>query len=175
MVAPAMTIDELARMAGTTTRNVRALQTSCLLIKPEILGRRARYGEAHLARLSAVLRLQREGFSIASIRALLEAMSAGLSLADVLGEQHPGPEVGSDAPRSGPGPSPDPHGHLFFGASAHPAADMPEDPQEVLREDPGTPGPGRYLRLLSDIPTNVLDEAGLDRAGFNRAGLDHAG
>src|ERR1700722_761471 len=104
MVATTMTIDELARRAGTTTRNVRALQTSCLLIKPEILGRTAHYREAHLTRLSAVMRLQKEGFSIASIRALLEAKAAGRSLADVLGEQTLGPGVqsGGSAARKGP-------------------------------------------------------------------------
>src|SRR5580658_1536866 len=106
-----MTIDELARRAGTTTRNVRALQTSCLLIKPEILGRTAHYEEAHLERLSAVLRLQKEGFSIASIRALLEAVSEGRTLKDVLGVQDL--DRGSGADRVWSGPSPDPHGHLF--------------------------------------------------------------
>src|ERR1700722_7770197 len=135
MRSPVMTIDELARMAGTTTRNVRALQTSCLLIKPEILGRTARYGEAHLARLSAVLRLQGEGFSIASIRALLEAMSAGLSLADVLGEERPVLEGGTGAPRLLAGPSPDPHGHIFFGVSAHRAAEIAEATQDDQQEN----------------------------------------
>lgn len=142
-----MTIDELARRARTTTRNVRALQTSGLLIKPEILGRTAHYGEAHLERLVAVLRLQQDGFSIASIRALLEALSAGRSLADVLGVPAPAPGVVPVTHLARSGPSPDPNAHLSFSPS--------DDPEEDL----GTTGIRRHLRLLSDIPTTILDEA----------------
>jgi DNA-binding transcriptional MerR regulator len=79
-----VTVDELAHRAGSTTRNVRALQTSGALLRPEIVGRTARYGDAHLARLQAVLRLQGEGFSISSIRILFDALRDGQSLADVL-------------------------------------------------------------------------------------------
>jgi DNA-binding transcriptional MerR regulator len=85
MAVGAMTIDELARRAGTTTRNVRSLQTSGLLVHPAILGRTAHYGQAHLARLEAVLRLQGSGFSLASIRVLFEAACDGRTLEDVLG------------------------------------------------------------------------------------------
>jgi DNA-binding transcriptional MerR regulator len=80
-----MTVDELAARAGSTTRNIRALQTSGVLLRPAILGRTAHYGDAHLDRLEAVLSMQEAGFSIASIRILLEAEEAGLTLADVLG------------------------------------------------------------------------------------------
>jgi DNA-binding transcriptional MerR regulator len=88
-----VTIDELARRAGTTTRNVRSLQTSGVLVHPAILGRTAHYGQAHLARLQAVLRLQGSGFSLASIRALFEAACEGRTLEDVLGF-HPAPVYG---------------------------------------------------------------------------------
>jgi DNA-binding transcriptional MerR regulator len=81
-----MTIDELARKARTTTRNVRALQSAGLLLPPEIRGRTAHYDTAHLERLEAVIRLQGSGFSLASIRALFEALSAGRTLAQVLGQ-----------------------------------------------------------------------------------------
>ena len=80
-----MAIDELARRTGSTTRNIRALQSAGLLLAPRIHGRTAHYGESHLERLEAVLRLQRSGFSLASIKALLDALSAGRSLEDVLG------------------------------------------------------------------------------------------
>jgi DNA-binding transcriptional MerR regulator len=83
-----MTVDELAARSRSTTRNVRALQTSGVLLRPAILGRTAHYGEAHLDRLEAVLRLQEAGFSIASIRILFEAADTGLSLEDVLGVHH---------------------------------------------------------------------------------------
>jgi DNA-binding transcriptional MerR regulator len=80
-----MTVDELAARAGSTTRNVRALQTSGVLLRPEILGRTAHYAEAHLDRLETVLRLQEAGFSIASLRILFEAVETGLTLEEVLG------------------------------------------------------------------------------------------
>jgi DNA-binding transcriptional MerR regulator len=80
-----LTIDELALNCRTTTRNIRALQSFGILLRPELVGRTAHYGVEHLVRLQAVLRLQQAGFSLASIKALLDALSAGLSLAEVLG------------------------------------------------------------------------------------------
>ena len=38
-------VDDLAHAAGTTTRNVRALQTAGVLLRPTINGRTADYGE----------------------------------------------------------------------------------------------------------------------------------
>jgi DNA-binding transcriptional MerR regulator len=112
-----MAIDELSRRAGTTTRNVRALQSAGLLIPPAIRGRTAHYDVRHLDRLEAVIRLQRSGFSLASIRALFEALDDGRTLADVLGLQH----------------------HVDY-------------------PDPARP----VLRLLSILPSTLLDETGLD-------------
>lgn len=82
---PDMPIDELARRARSTTRNVRALQSAGVLLPPRIQAWTAHYTAAHLARLEAVLRLQRSGFSLASIRTLLDALSAGRTLSEVLG------------------------------------------------------------------------------------------
>lgn len=80
-----MTIDELARRARTTTRNVRALQTIGLVPPPVMSGRKGVYERGHLDRLRAVLRLQSDGFSLAAIGALLRAREEGLTLEDVLG------------------------------------------------------------------------------------------
>jgi DNA-binding transcriptional MerR regulator len=80
-----VTVDELARSAGSTTRNVRALQTKGVLLRPLVIGRTARYGTAHLERLRAVIGLQRQGFSIASIAVLFSSLEAGRTLAQVLG------------------------------------------------------------------------------------------
>jgi DNA-binding transcriptional MerR regulator len=80
-----MTVDDLARAAGTTTRNVRALQTQGLLPGPSLVGRTGAYDDDHLRRLQAILRLQRRGFSRAAIRELFAAWEAGRSLDDVLG------------------------------------------------------------------------------------------
>jgi DNA-binding transcriptional MerR regulator len=78
-------VDDLAQAAGTTTRNVRALQTAGVLLRPAMNGRTADYGEEHLERLETVIRLQNDGFSIASLRHLFDALDAGRSLASVLG------------------------------------------------------------------------------------------
>jgi DNA-binding transcriptional MerR regulator len=79
------TVDQLARLGGTTGRNVRAFQTQGLLPPPKLVGRTGCYGAEHLDRLRAILRLQREGFSLASIAALFEALEAGLTLEQVVG------------------------------------------------------------------------------------------
>jgi DNA-binding transcriptional MerR regulator len=79
------TIDELARAAGTTTRQVRALQTLGLLPHPGLVGRTGYYDAEHLDRLRAILRLQAEGFSLASLRSLLRAWESDMTLGDVLG------------------------------------------------------------------------------------------
>jgi DNA-binding transcriptional MerR regulator len=80
-----MTIDELAAAAGTTSRNARALQTVGLLPKPQVVGRIGWYSGDHLERLRAILRLQREGFSLNGIGVLLRAWDQGQALEDVLG------------------------------------------------------------------------------------------
>ena len=80
-----MTIDELARQAGTTTRNIRAHQTRGLLPRPQVVGRIGRYGSHHLVRLAYIERLQQRGFSLAAIRDLLQGWDEGRSLTEVLG------------------------------------------------------------------------------------------
>ena len=80
-----MTIDELAHRAGTTSRNIRALQTKGILRPPKLVGRTGSYGEDHLQRLLAVIRLQARGFGLAGIRELLDAWETGATLDEVLG------------------------------------------------------------------------------------------
>ena len=80
-----MTVDELARRAGTTTRNVRAHQTRGLLPPPRMVGRVGYYDEGHLARLNYIDRLQERGFSLAAIQELLRGWEEGRSLTEVLG------------------------------------------------------------------------------------------
>jgi len=80
-----MTIDELARAAGTTTRNIRAYQTRGLLPPPEIVGRVGHYDAGHLARLRLISKLQEQGFSLAAIDRLLAAWHTRRSLSELLG------------------------------------------------------------------------------------------
>src|SRR5688572_24251545 len=86
--SPGLTIDDLAREAGTTTRNVRAYQTRGLLPPPKLVGRVGYYGEEHLVRLRLVARLQERGYSLAAIDDLVHAWSEQKSLADLLGFAH---------------------------------------------------------------------------------------
>lgn len=80
-----LTIDELARRAGTTSRNIRAYQERGLLPSPRLVGRVGYYNERHLARLRHIAELLERGFSLASIRELFDAWERGYGLADVLG------------------------------------------------------------------------------------------
>ncbi|MDQ3741296.1 MAG: MerR family transcriptional regulator [Actinomycetota bacterium] len=77
-----LTIDELARRAGMTVRNVRAHQSRGLLPPPEVRGRTGWYGAEHLARLELIKELQADGFNLEAIRRLIEA--SGGETRDVL-------------------------------------------------------------------------------------------
>ncbi len=78
-------VDELARAAGTTVRNVRAYQDRGLLPPPRRKGRVGLYSDAHLARLRLVGTLLERGYTLASIGELLRAWERGQDVATVLG------------------------------------------------------------------------------------------
>jgi DNA-binding transcriptional MerR regulator len=67
-----MTVTELAAATGMTARNIRAYQSKGLLPPPTIKDRTARYASGHVARLHLIASLQREGFTLAAIKRLLE-------------------------------------------------------------------------------------------------------
>jgi DNA-binding transcriptional MerR regulator len=67
-----LTVTDLASLVGMTARNIRAYQSRGLLFPPQIYGRKARYTAAHVARLQLIASLQREGFTLAAIKRLLE-------------------------------------------------------------------------------------------------------
>lgn len=79
------TIDELARVAGTTVRNVRAYQDKEILPPPERRGRTGIYTDAHLARLRLIGQLLGRGYSIANIAELIAAWEQGHDLRQLLG------------------------------------------------------------------------------------------
>lgn len=79
------TIDELAREAGTTVRNVRAYQDRELLPPPEKRGRTGIYSKAHLGRLKLIGQLLSRGYTLANIGELLEAVERGHDLRQILG------------------------------------------------------------------------------------------
>lgn len=72
-----MTIDELAAAARVPTRTIRFYQARGALQRPEIRGRVAYYGPAHLERLELIARLQDRGLRIAAIRDLVSSIDRG--------------------------------------------------------------------------------------------------
>ncbi|GAA1358897.1 MerR family transcriptional regulator [Streptomyces beijiangensis] len=94
-------IEDLAHHSGATVRTIRAYQDRGLLPTPERRGRANVYGDSHLARLRQIADLLDRGYTLASIKELLEAWDAGRGLGGVLGlvaEVH-GPWTDEEAAR----------------------------------------------------------------------------
>ncbi len=135
-----MTIDELAKVAGTTTRRIRSLQTLDLLPHPELRGRTGLYGPEHADRLATIVRLQGLGFSLESLGVLFRALQAGETLAGVLGLPEP---VAAAGDQGGDGTSDT--AELYGFAELQPATALAHR--------------GRVRPLLSVVPTTVWDES----------------
>jgi DNA-binding transcriptional MerR regulator len=82
-----VTVDELARTADVPVRTIREYQTLGLLSPPRKQGRVGAYDDNHLGRLQLIGRLQDRGYSLAGIRDLLNAWTAGRTLPALLGVQ----------------------------------------------------------------------------------------
>lgn len=78
-------IDDLARVAGTTVRNIRAYQDKGLLPPPRKEGRVGFYDEAHLARLRIIGALLERGYSLGNIQELMTTWEEGGDLRELLG------------------------------------------------------------------------------------------
>ena len=78
-------MEDLAREAGVPVSTVRLYQSRGLLPAPERRGRVAYYGPGHVARMHLIGRLQEDGFSLASIKHLVDAWEDGRGLTDLLG------------------------------------------------------------------------------------------
>lgn len=78
-------IDELARAAKTTVRNIRAYQDRGLVPAPERRGRDAVYGKQHLSRLRIIGQMLARGYTLASIGELIIAWEDGQNLGGLLG------------------------------------------------------------------------------------------
>lgn len=150
------TIDELARLADTTTRNIRAYQARRILPPPRKVGRTGYYDRTHLGRLQLIVRLLKRGYSIAAIAEMVDAWQSGRSIEALLGF-----EGALGAPWSDERPEPVDPGRieaLYPGLLARPdlLAKMAE---------------GRLLVLEGDgwvTPRPKLFEAGVE---FVRAGV----
>lgn len=66
-----LTIDELARATGVSSRNIRYYQTRGLLPPPEVSGRLGYYDRRHVDRLALIQELQSEGLNLQAIGWLL--------------------------------------------------------------------------------------------------------
>ncbi|GHB02932.1 hypothetical protein GCM10010305_52680 [Streptomyces termitum] len=84
-VRPEYRIEDLAHHSGATVRTIRAYQDRGLLPRPERRGRSNVYGDSHLARLHQIADLLDRGYTLASIKELLEAWDTGRGLGGVLG------------------------------------------------------------------------------------------
>ena len=78
-------IDEIAREAGTTVRNVRAYQDRGLIAPPRREGRVGLYSDEHLSRLRIIGQLLDRGYSLANIGELLDTLRRGHDIGDLLG------------------------------------------------------------------------------------------
>ncbi|UUU23403.1 MerR family transcriptional regulator [Streptomyces sp. DSM 40750] len=78
-------IEDLAHRSGATVRTIRAYQDRGLLPRPERRGRANVYSDAHLTRLRQIADLLDRGYTLASIKELLEAWDTGRGLGGVLG------------------------------------------------------------------------------------------
>ncbi|MER6101279.1 MerR family transcriptional regulator [Streptomyces sp. NPDC001832] len=84
-------IEDLAHASGATVRTIRAYQDRGLLPTPERRGRANVYQDTHLTRLRQIADLLDRGYTLASIKELLEAWDTGRGLGGVLGfvaEEH---------------------------------------------------------------------------------------
>ncbi|MFG1930347.1 MerR family transcriptional regulator [Mycobacterium sp. NPDC048908] len=78
-------IDDLARLAGTTTRNIRVYRDRGLLHPPLRVGRIALFNDTHLTRLRLITSLLDRGYNIAHVHEMLSAWEQGKDLGSVLG------------------------------------------------------------------------------------------
>ncbi len=83
--SPEYRIEDLAHHSGASVRTVRAYQDRGLLPRPRRRGRANVYDDGHLARLRQIAALLERGYTLASIKELLEAWDSGRGLAGVLG------------------------------------------------------------------------------------------
>ncbi|MEU0003955.1 MerR family transcriptional regulator [Streptomyces sp. NPDC006314] len=78
-------IEDLAHRTRTTVRTIRAYQDRGLLPRPERQGRANLYSQAHVTRLQQIAHLLDRGYTLASIKELLDAWDTGRGLGGVLG------------------------------------------------------------------------------------------
>lgn len=139
-------IDDLARMAGTTTRNVRVYRDRDLLPPPRRVGRVALFNDTHLTRLRLITSMLDRGYTIAHVKEMIGAWEQGKDLGDILGlESAIAGSWTTERPQT-----------------------MPRADAERLIDDP------QALRRLVELGVIRLDEADGSRATITRPKLIEA-
>jgi DNA-binding transcriptional MerR regulator len=90
-------LDDLARISGVSSRNIRAYRERGLLDPPRRQGRSAFYDDYHLSQLKTINQLLRKGFNSAHIAEFFARMREGHDLAAILGVQQAILGTGADA------------------------------------------------------------------------------
>lgn len=80
-------LDDLARISGVSSRNIRAYRERGLLDPPRRQGRSALYDDFHLAQLKTINQLLRKGYNSAHIAEFFARMREGHDLEAILGIQ----------------------------------------------------------------------------------------
>ncbi len=156
-------IDELARVAQTTVRNIRSYQSKGLLPTPRRDGRTNVYSDVHLARLRLIANLLGRGFTLTSIDEVLTAFERGDGFSELLGLEA---AITSPWATEPPGQVSLVELATMFGAAFSPAGVKRAIELDLIRRS----GPARFvapsLRLLNvgaelvraGIPLEVLFE-----------------
>jgi DNA-binding transcriptional MerR regulator len=84
---PEYRLDDLARISGVSSRNIRAYRERGLLDPPRRQGRSAFYDDYHLSQLTTINQLLRKGFTSSHIAEFFARMREGHDLAAILGVQ----------------------------------------------------------------------------------------
>jgi DNA-binding transcriptional MerR regulator len=77
-------IDDLARLAGATTRTIRDYQQRGLLAYPRLVGRTGWYSEEHLTRARLIVQLTGQGYGLSGVRQMLDTWEKGGDLNDLV-------------------------------------------------------------------------------------------
>ncbi|WP_410605176.1 MerR family transcriptional regulator [Amycolatopsis sp. lyj-90] len=149
------TIEELSAIVGMSARNIRAHQTRGLLPPPVRHGRSASYGPVHLRRLRRITMLQKQGFNLVSIAAMLgtttvdgDAGRLDAAMADLARDQ---PAVARCLER---------HGVLGLDEEGEPAVVRPSVSRAVADLAGAGVPPVAALRLLGQFMDRVAPLAG---------------
>jgi DNA-binding transcriptional MerR regulator len=89
-------LDDLARISGVSSRNIRAYRERGLLDPPRRQGRSAYYDDVHLSQLKTINQLLRKGYNSAHISEFFARMREGHDLAAILGVEEAAPSSGGD-------------------------------------------------------------------------------